>query len=504
MKVILINCNELDVQHNHTPYFSNGDKQLTWFMNKPHIILDDTKYSKINTVINVNYNLSQLQIYNYCIYYDDYLHKYIYNFIIRKEFTNECSTTLYLKKDVIQTYLFDMNLSYQSFIARSHLRTLNNNHRLLVENLVENEGLECGEYIAREITTVYNFSNKGGYIVTSSDMLGTQNGGFNSGNDETTNNAYTGNISENLFLFLKGYEQFSPYAYNLGDGVMTIGYGITNSTGYYDLLAPSCSEKQASEVLYKSIKEVYFNALKSDLAKRNNPKQHEIDAFVSLAYNCGVNGCTSSPMFINYINNKSINECVADWGDYYINAGTIYEEGLRDRRQKEIYIFRDNNYFQKPIYDINGNKITDNNGKGYIPDELKGVQSSIRDRIVASARKLIGKPYVWGGNVSPLGSSNGTDCSGLMQWAYNDNNIKITRTTYTQINEGREIDGSELKPGDLVFSNFSDVNVPEHVFMFSKKVGNSYYCIEAQTEGTNILERTFFPNENMRYRNLLD
>ncbi len=502
MKVILINCNELDVQHNHTPDFSNKDRQLNWFMNKPHLILDDTKYSKINTIINVNYNLSALQIYNYCIYYDEYLRKYIYNFIVKKEFTNESSTTIYLKKDVIQTYLFDMNLTYQSFIARSHLKTKDNN-RLIVENLLENEGLECGEYVAREITNVYNFSAKGGYIVTSSDMLGTQNGG-SVGGDETTNNNYNGNISENLFLFLKGYEQFAPYGVNLGDGVMTIGYGITNSTGYYDLLAPSCSEKQASEVLLKSIKEVYLNALKSDLSKRKNPKQNEIDAFVSLAYNCGVYGCKSSPMFTNYINNKSIAECVADWSTYFINAGTQFEEGLRDRRQKEIAIFRDNNYYLKPIYDINGQKITDNNGKGYVPDELKGVSKSIRQKIVESARKLIGKPYVWGGNYPPLGSSNGTDCSGLMQWAYNDNNIKITRTTYTQINEGREIDGSQLKPGDLVFSNFSDVNVPEHVFMFSKKVGNTYYCIEAQDVGTNILERTFYPNENMRFRNLID
>ena len=502
MKVILINCNELDVQHNHTPDFSNKDRQLTWFMNKPHLVLEDTKYSKINTIINVNYNLSALQIYNYCIYYDEYLHKYIYNFIVKKEFTNESSTTIYLKKDVIQTYLFDMNLTYQSFIARSHLKTKDNN-RLIVENLLENEGLECGEYVAREITNVYNFATKGGYIVTSSDMLGTQNGG-SVGGDETTNNSYNGNISENLFLFLKGYEQFCPYAVNLGDGVMTIGYGITNSTGYYNLLAPSCSEKQASEVMLKSIKEVYFNAIKTDLAKRNNPKQNEIDAFVSLAYNCGVYGCTSSPMFTNYINNKSISECVADWGDYYINSGTIFEEGLRDRRQKEIAIFKDNNYYLKPIYDINGNRITDNNGKGYVPDELKGVTKNIREKIVESARKLIGKPYVWGGNYPPLGTSNGTDCSGLMQWAYNDNNIKITRTTYTQINEGKEIDGSQLQPGDLVFTSFSDVNVPEHVYMFSKKEGNTFYCIEAPEPGQNIRERTFYPNENMRYRNLID
>ena len=40
--------------------------------------------------------------------------------------------------------------------------------------------------------------------------------------------------------------------------------------------------------------------------------------------------------------------------------------------------------------------------------------------VVASARKLIGKPYRWGGNYPPLGTSDGTDCSGLCMWAYND------------------------------------------------------------------------------------
>lgn len=502
MEVILLNCNELDINHNSTPDFSNRENQLNWFLKKQKVILDDTKYSKINTVMNVNYNISELQVYNYCIYYDTYLRKYIYNFIVRKEFTNENSTTIYLKKDVIQTYLFDMNLTYSSLIARTHLRTLDK-QRLVVENLIEDEGLECGEYVAREITNVYNFSDKGGYIVTSSDMLGTQNGGV-VGGDEDTNNNYNNNISENLFVFLKGYEQFAPYAVNLGDGVMTIGYGTTNATGYYGLLYPSCSEKQASEIMLKSIKEVYLNAIIDDLSKRKNLKQNEVDAFVSLAYNCGVSGCKDSPMFINFINNKSINECVADWGSYYINAGTIFEEGLRDRRQKEIAIFKDGNYFLKPIYDINGSKITENNGKGFIPEELKGKAKPLRQRIVESARKMIGKPYVWGGNYPPLGTSSGTDCSGLVQWAYNDNNVKISRTTYTQIKEGKEIDGSQLKPGDLVFSNFSDVDVPEHVFMFSKKEGNTFYCIEAPDVGREILERTFYPNENMRYRNLID
>ena len=48
MKVILINCNELDIQHNHTADFNNKDKQLNWFLKKPKMILDETKYIPIH------------------------------------------------------------------------------------------------------------------------------------------------------------------------------------------------------------------------------------------------------------------------------------------------------------------------------------------------------------------------------------------------------------------------------------------------------------------------
>ncbi|MFG2623723.1 NlpC/P60 family protein [Streptomyces sp. NPDC048473] len=59
-----------------------------------------------------------------------------------------------------------------------------------------------------------------------------------------------------------------------------------------------------------------------------------------------------------------------------------------------------------------------------------------------------GKPYVSGGT-----GPNSFDCSGLTQWAYAQAGAHITRTTYTQINDGRQIGRSALKPGDLVFFN---------------------------------------------------
>ncbi|WP_406380960.1 NlpC/P60 family protein [Streptomyces sp. NBC_01618] len=59
-----------------------------------------------------------------------------------------------------------------------------------------------------------------------------------------------------------------------------------------------------------------------------------------------------------------------------------------------------------------------------------------------------GKPYVSGGT-----GPNSYDCSGLTQWAYAQAGVHITRTTYTQVNDGVRIGRGALKPGDLVFFN---------------------------------------------------
>ncbi|MFB8142984.1 MULTISPECIES: C40 family peptidase [Streptomyces] len=67
---------------------------------------------------------------------------------------------------------------------------------------------------------------------------------------------------------------------------------------------------------------------------------------------------------------------------------------------------------------------------------------------LAAAATQIGKPYVSGGS-----GPNSYDCSGLTQWAFAQANVHITRTTYTQQNDGTRVGRSQLKPGDLVFFN---------------------------------------------------
>ena len=143
-----------------------------------------------------------------------------------------------------------------------------------------------------------------------------------------------------------------------------------------------------------------------------------------------------------------------------------------------------------------------NNGGGSSPDS---------GGVVASARKLIGLPYVWGGNYPPLGTDEGTDCSGLCEWAYNDAGLfeqvglPHRWTTYTMIEHGTHIDSpTKAKPGDVMFSGFSSPGVPEHVVLIAEINGNEITIIEAQQPGTNILERTLiFDSNSMEIRRLL-
>ena len=54
---------------------------------------------------------------------------------------------------------------------------------------------------------------------------------------------------------------------------------------------------------------------------------------------------------------------------------------------------------------------------------------------------------------------HGFDCSGLVQYVYNHFGINISRTTKTQINDGREVGRNNLQLGDLVFPDSGHVTL---------------------------------------------
>jgi soluble lytic murein transglycosylase-like protein len=72
------------------------------------------------------------------------------------------------------------------------------------------------------------------------------------------------------------------------------------------------------------------------------------------------------------------------------------------------------------------------------------------DAVVASARKYLGVPYVFGGN----DPAKGLDCSSLVQRAYADLGVKLPRIAADQAREGQPVAGlAEARPGDLLAFN---------------------------------------------------
>ncbi|MEW2620899.1 C40 family peptidase [Streptomyces sp. NPDC048106] len=89
-------------------------------------------------------------------------------------------------------------------------------------------------------------------------------------------------------------------------------------------------------------------------------------------------------------------------------------------------------------------------------------------KAIAWAMQQLGTLYQWGGSCTnahgpdPMGRC---DCSSLMQQAYAHAGVTLTRTTYTQVHEGKAVPPAHLKPGDLIFSRGSATR-PEHVGMY--------------------------------------
>jgi len=68
-------------------------------------------------------------------------------------------------------------------------------------------------------------------------------------------------------------------------------------------------------------------------------------------------------------------------------------------------------------------------------------------RLRAAHQSWDGTPYRFGG-----ASREGADCSGFVQRVFAENlRLALSRSTDTQVNEGREVAREDLRPGDLVF-----------------------------------------------------
>lgn len=99
--------------------------------------------------------------------------------------------------------------------------------------------------------------------------------------------------------------------------------------------------------------------------------------------------------------------------------------------------------------------------------------SAKAQKVIAFAKKQLGKPYVWGAT-----GPNSYDCSGLTQDAWKAGGVSLPRTTWDQVKVGTKVAKSAMKPGDLIFF-YDDIS---HVGIY---VGNGQ-MIHAPKPGANV------------------
>ena len=93
--------------------------------------------------------------------------------------------------------------------------------------------------------------------------------------------------------------------------------------------------------------------------------------------------------------------------------------------------------------------------------------SSTGSKIVETAKKYLGVPYVYGGT-----SPSGFDCSGFVYYVLKIHGITIARTCASMYNCGTKINKSDLQPGDLVFFQGTSAAGISHVGIY---VGNGQF-----------------------------
>jgi NlpC/P60 family len=70
--------------------------------------------------------------------------------------------------------------------------------------------------------------------------------------------------------------------------------------------------------------------------------------------------------------------------------------------------------------------------------------------VIQAAMTQIGIPYQWGGE----NPNHGFDCSGLVQWAFQQAGISLPRTSEEQYTATARVPAAQARPGDLAFMEF--------------------------------------------------
>lgn len=231
-------------------------------------------------------------------------------------------------------------------------------------------------------------------------------------------------------------------------------YYISNATDVYT------SDDEKSEVIGHLEYSDYIHCIGID--KENITDWIKIDYNDSIGYI--KNNCITEEMLFS--ENKKTMYAKEDVQTY--NDITLKEEKIQIHKSDKVNIVGESNSLYKIEYN-NEYLYADKNLFDETPPYYKANNISFNSdnagdsEIVNATLKYVGHQYVWGGT-----SPSGFDCSGLMQYVFNEYGIHINRVASDQARNGIGISVNEMQPGDLIFWTGDGANIT-HVSMY---IGN--------------------------------
>lgn len=99
-------------------------------------------------------------------------------------------------------------------------------------------------------------------------------------------------------------------------------------------------------------------------------------------------------------------------------------------------------------------------GPARAPD-TPAANASTGERIAATARAQLGRPYRYGGT-----GPDAFDCSGLVHFAHAAHGIKVPRTTGEQFRDAVPVREHQLAAGDVLFFRFEEGPKVTHVAIY--------------------------------------